>query len=89
MRKLSLSLIAIALSLTMSGCILDYFYAKPADGGPSPAQKVQAVVRQFPYGEVISSVIGLVGLGFGGHKVVKHVRRKRAEKRTKKMMAGH
>lgn len=62
----------IPLILCLSGCgLLEAFYEKDKDGN-STASTVQSVVRAFPYGDIIASAIGLIGLGYGGSRHIAH-----------------
>lgn len=66
-------------TLMLSGCWLDFFYAKK-DGKPSTAEVVQAAVKAVPiYGDLIAYGIGAVGTIFGlGTHVVHRKKHKRS-----------
>ena len=61
------------LAFSLTGCgLMSSFYDPPKGGGPSTAETVQSVVKQLPYGEIISGIIGLGGLIYGADRHSKH-----------------
>ncbi len=62
----------IPLVLCLSGCgLIEAFYKKDVNGN-STASTVQSIVRTLPYGEIIASAIGVIGLGYGGNRHIAH-----------------
>lgn len=73
MRKLVLAgWLCFGLSLTGCG-LVSWFYEKPKGGGQSTAEIAQGIVGGIPiWGQVLSGIIGLGGIIYGGNRHVAH-----------------
>lgn len=63
----------LMVALTFNGCaFVQGLFEKPEGGGKSVAEVIQDIARALPYGEIIASGIGLIGIGVGTERHIKH-----------------